>query len=96
MENVYGNELQHFKVFDQLKQRDDIPNDVKENIEKTKDIIAKRFQNKIKFEKEKYNEEFSRKMMRNKFSNFSGEKHDFAKTRVIEDIGHRINIDDDI
>jgi len=92
--DVSGDELQHFKMFDQLKQKEDLPDDLKENIDQAKDVIAQRFQKRIERAKQEYNEEFGRQMIQDKFDNFHQGEVDFKQMRVMEDIRHRFNFND--
>ena len=95
IKNVQGDELQHFRIFDQLKQRGELPTDIKEHLDSAKDVVAHRFQEQIEDARQRYDEDAGRQMIQDRFAGFQDGGADFKKMRVIEDIRHRINFEDD-
>ncbi len=94
--NINGDELYHFEIFDNLKHNIDLPLDIVENIESAKIIVADRFQRRLDNFSEKHDSEFSNRMMKHSFANFEREELNFDKVRVIDGLRERLEFEDKI
>ncbi len=95
VQSVSGDETRQLEIFDEIKSRDDVPEEVKAQMELAKDIAAKRFQERLeKLETDVDDPELREQLRSQALARFQGGEADIGKLRALEDIRQRADFHD--